>query len=106
MRPVKWGGERHETSASAIFATRSALGRAADRKGAGELSNEAGALAGGLRRRRPRRHGRALDGAMVIGAAAPAGRCRKSGRWGQQYRRRGGYEIAAGWLHAPLRYDL
>ena len=40
---------------------------------------------------------------MAIGAARPAGPCRKSGWRGQQYRRRDGYKIAAGWLHAPLR---
>src|SRR5262249_13333676 len=30
----------------------------------------------------------------------------KSGRCGQQYRRRGSCERASRWLHAPLRYDL
>ena len=52
------------------------------------------------RRRRDRRHG-SSDRSAAVGAAWPAIRHRQpAGRW-QQYRHRGGREVAAGRLYAP-----
>ena len=49
----------------------------------------------------PRRHRRAPDGSMAVGAARPAIRHREPAGRRRQYRHRGGRACAAGRLHAP-----
>ena len=70
-----------------------AAGRVAHRVGA-SLSDAAGAHDRRLCRRRRRRHRRAPDGSMAVGAARPAIRHREPAGRRQQYRHRGGRACA------------
>ena len=103
------GRERHETSPPKFSASGRgrcrAAGRLAHRVGA-SLSDAAGAHDRRLCRRRRGRHRRAPDRSMAVGAARPAIRHREPAGCRQQYRHRGGREVASGRLHAaPGRHD-